>query len=639
VANDVTPQASPEELNEKLTQYRQDFLDSETCSMEERREAAEAREYHDGIQWTEEEAKILKARGQPVIVDNKVKDKNEYMLGLERKSRTDPKAFPRNPKTDEAKAEAATEGLRYVCDDNLWPFVCSEFAEQMFIEGRGAIEIILDPRHRGPIPKILVRDIPMDRTYVDPRSRRRDYTDAGYKGIVAWMDEDQALAKWSQPWQQEAIAASFDQSLVHSDTYEDRPHFFAGKGTKRRIQVFEHCYLDGEAWGYCKFVAGGFLEVPRPSVYIDSDTGLPECPIEMQALYREGRTGDSYSMFRRNKDPQDEWNKRRSKALHLLNTLKIIIEKGAAGSDKQAINRLRKELNRPDGVLELIPGLKWEILNGLEMSEGHLKMMLLAGESLRTSGPNAALMGQTGDLSGRAKELDQQGGLVQIDFPFDAVRHMKLRVYRHMWSRIKQYWTDETWLRVRKEEHVKFVVLNHKRTRGEVEAEALKKDQEMGEVEKALRVAKIALDPRSRMPIVENDIAQIDVEITIDDAPDVVALQQEQFQHIVEMQKAGVLQLPPRAIIKASQLRNKREILDELAGADDPMQQKAAMLTMRKQELEVEELAMKVEKLRSETAKNAATADESNTDAAIKTAEFIRGDGQQVPAEKQVRVS
>lgn len=624
------------ELEQALSDVRQDFLDSEKESSEERAESAQARDYNDGKQWTEKEAKILRDRGQPIVVDNKIKDKNEYMLGMERKSRTDPKAFPRNQKTDEAQADAATDALRYVCDDNLWPFVCSAFAEEMFIESRGSIEILIDPESQGPVPKVLVRDIPMDRTYVDPRSRRCDYSDARYKGIVVWMDEDEAVAQW--PAKKAEIEASFDQSLVNEETYEDRPYFYAGTGTRRRVQAFEHYYLKGKEWWYCKFVAGGFLEEPKPSAYLDSDTGKPSCPIEMQALYREKRSGAAYSLFRRYKDLQDEWNKRRSKALHLLNVMKIIIEKGAAGSDKGALNKLRKELARPDGVLELVPGMKWEILDGLNMSEAHLKMMLLAGESLRSTGPNAALAGDTGDMSGRAKQLDQQGGMVQIDYPFDAVRYMKLRVYRHIWSRIKQFWTDEAWIRIRDEEHVKFMALNRRTTRGEVAAEALK-TADMPEEEKLQKIAAIAADPKMQEPIVVNPIGQIDVDITIDDAPDVVSLQQEQFDTLARLAESGKVPIPPKALIEASSLRNKRKILDALTGENDPMQQKMAALEVRQKELEtmVQEATAALTQAKAKQAD--AAADESITDAAIKTAEFLRGDGVKTPAEKQVRVS
>lgn len=613
--------ADPEtDLDALLTKVRQQFLDAEQETTEERAEGEEARGYYDGKQWTEAEAKILRARKQPVVTDNKIKDKIEFMLGMERKGRTDPKAFARNQNTDEQQAEAATDGLRYVSDDNLFNYVRSAFAEEIFIEGRGSAEIIVDPSVPGPIPKIVIREIAWDRTYVDPRSRRLDYKDARYKGIVIWMDADDALEKW--PDQAEEIEASFDESLVNSDTYEDSPHFYVEGKHRRRVQIFEHYYIQKGEWWYCKFVAGGFLEKPAVSTYLDADTGRPDCPIEMQALYREKKTGRAYGLVRRYKDLQDEWNKRRSKAVHQLNTKQVFMESGAAGSADGAVEKLRKEVARPDGIAEFIPGMKWEVKDGADLSQAHLNMMVLAGQSLQATGPNAALAGLSGDISGRAKEFDQQGGLIAVDYPFDAVRYMTLRIYRQVWNRIKQFWTDEAWVRVRDEEQVKFTALNRKVTRREVIAAELA-TQQIPEEEKAEILARVAADPTSQQPMVLNNVADIDVDINIDEVPDVVNLQQEQFGMLVELAKSGAVQIPPKALIEASQLRNKRKIIESMSGAEDPVQQQLAALELKTKELEGMVLEANAARTMAQAKQAEAATAESQTDAAIKVATFI----------------
>ena len=52
------------------------------------------REYYDHSQWTRDELKLLKERGQPAIVINKIQDKVQLLCRMERKSWwTDPKAF------------------------------------------------------------------------------------------------------------------------------------------------------------------------------------------------------------------------------------------------------------------------------------------------------------------------------------------------------------------------------------------------------------------------------------------------------------------------------------------------------------------------------------------------------------------
>src|SRR3990167_9446793 len=57
-----------------------------------------------------------------------------------------------------------------------------------------------------------------------------------------------------------------------------------------------------------------------------------------------------------------------------------------------------------------------------------------------------------------------------------------------------------------------------------------------------------------------NDVAQLDVDIIIADAPDTVSQQVEDFQTLGEMVKSG-FQMPPLAVIEASPLSNKDKII------------------------------------------------------------------------------
>src|SRR5690606_24665172 len=123
----------------------------------------------------------------------RVKRKVNAMLGLEKQTRKDPKAFPRNP-NDEAAAHAATDVLRYVCDDNRWDDKRSECAKDLAIEGTGVIRVGVKKTRDGIDPD--VRRVAWDRYYFDPHSSEFDFADKGYDGEVIWMDLDQAVAKF-----------------------------------------------------------------------------------------------------------------------------------------------------------------------------------------------------------------------------------------------------------------------------------------------------------------------------------------------------------------------------------------------------------------------------------------------------------
>ena len=95
-----------------------------------------------------------------------------------------------------------------------------------------------------------------------------------------------------------------------------------------------------------------------------------------------------------------------------------------------------------------------------------------------------------------------------------------------------------------------------------------------------------------------NDVTAIDVDIIIDEMPDVVTLQDEQFQNLVTLAQAGVI-FPPDVYLDASNLRNKKALKEKLTGGEDPqaqaaakaaaeMQQRAALAEISKTEAEAE---------------------------------------------------
>ncbi|HXU05115.1 MAG TPA: hypothetical protein VN903_29340, partial [Polyangia bacterium] len=104
IASDRYPR-NLDDLHARIVQW---FEDGERATHEGRELSLRDRDYVCGFQWSDTELKALRDRGQPDVTINYCSRKVELMCGLERKSRTDPKAFARNP-SDEDKADAATQ--------------------------------------------------------------------------------------------------------------------------------------------------------------------------------------------------------------------------------------------------------------------------------------------------------------------------------------------------------------------------------------------------------------------------------------------------------------------------------------------------------------------------------------------------
>lgn len=609
----MTDAKTQTKADDALTRYRQQFTDYVDNSQDEREEAELHRDFYDGKQWTAEEVTTLEARGQPVITDNKIKDKVEYMEGVERKTRTDPKAFPRTP-THEGDADVATDAIRFVFDRNRFPVIKSAVFQNLLVEGFGGAEVIVD---KDDPRKIIIRKYRWDRLYRDPHSMEPDCSDAMYRGIITWMDAERAKEKW--PGKEGVIGNTMTHAPTSKggETHDDKPRWINAK--RNRVQIFEHFNHERGTIMRSVFCWGGFLEDPTECPYL-TDEDEHEDPMVLASAYVD-REGKRYGLVQRYKSLQEELNKRRSKSLHLLNAKRLIAEKGAFDDIKEA----RKQMHLPDGVLEPTPGFKVEVQEHLDLSAAHFQLLQQAEASLSATGPNAALLGQSGSISGRAKELDQQGGALQIGVLFDAIRDWQLRIARAVWNRIRQYWDSEMWIRVTDDERgVKFVALNQPVLQGELMAQQLK-GQPPEEIEAG--IAMIAQDPRSREPVtgedgkpqLRNAVAQLDVDIIIDEAPDVITLQAEEFGKIADLAATGKVPIPPDVLIEASQLRPqvKKRIIDKLSGVDDPMAKMQAQFAQMMQQLDGLLKQAQVRETNASADLKLAQAEKTQTDAVV----------------------
>jgi hypothetical protein len=519
--------------------------EADDATLESRTWSEKSRDYYDSKQISATEAKVLKQRKQAPVVINRIKPKIDGLAGMERQNRTTARAYPRTP-LHEKDATGATEAIRFVLDDNFFSQLRSQAWDNLTIEGTGGLEVVVKPY--GKDFKICLHHVMWDRIIYDPHSRRKDFSDARYLGQVMWMDYDQALAEFPEG---KDILETMQQG---SDTYDDKPRWMDSK--RKRVKIVELYYLDGRDWYYACFTMGGYLKPKKISPYVNEE-GETEHPYEFASLFVD-REGSRYGAVLQYLDVQDEINKRRSKALHLMSVRQIMLERGAV----EDVNKTRQELAKPDGVIEITPGMEFELLKTNDMAAAQFNLLQEAKNEIDAVGYNAAASGkESKSMSGVALESRRMAGQTEIATMFDVLRHMDIRIYRKVWKRIKQYWKAEKWLRVTDDRYnLKWVPINYKA-------------------------------PGQEKMV--NNIAELDVDIIIDDAPDSVTMQQEEFVALSEMVKSGI-PVPPSAIIEASNLKNKDRILAEMKqGQVNPEQVKKLQEEM--QAIQQENQALKAD--------------------------------------------
>jgi hypothetical protein len=526
---------------------------------DERELAERDRDYYDGKQLTPEEEQTLRDRKQPIVISNRIRPKIDSLLGFERKQRTDPKAAPRTPK-HEQDANAATDALRFVCDQNRFQNIRSEVAESMFIEGIGAATVTMRKQANGVLD-VALTVVPWDRFYRDPHSRRRDFSDAAYLGVVLWMDEADVLAEFKDA--KPVIEACYDTTDAEGQTFDDRPKVAWGDKKRKRVRVLQHRYREGGKWMTAIATKGGYLRPPQPSPYLD-EYGQPECDLIAVSCYVD-RENRRYGCARNMISAQDEINKRRSKLLHRLSVRQVIAEMGAVDD----VGRAKAEMAKPDGYVEVAPDMRFEIVQTDQLAMGEMEMLREAKAEIDASGINPALQGDIKAPSGRAMEAMTTMGLSETALAFDALRDFSLRVYKQIWNRVKQYWTDERWVRVTDDErNLRWVGINHPVT----PEEAMQRGEPV---------------PPNAMPgqpfKVENQVAELDVDIILEEGPDSVTIQSEQFEQLVELKKADPAAIPTKAIIEASSLRNKDAILQHMEQGGIPPELAEQMKAMQEE--------------------------------------------------------
>jgi hypothetical protein len=605
---------------------------------EKTREAQNAarrdRDYYDNKQWTPDEIRALEERNQPVLTKNRIARKVNFILGEEIRKRVDPVARPRTPQHEDA-SRAATDALRYVEEEQEFDVARSAVLKNMLIEGYGGAIKELEDCGDGEFKHRLTH-VEWDRLFYDPSSRRPDFGDAKYKGIVLWMDLDDALLEY--PDAAEALQVAVNRNSVGSaDITEDTPRRWVD--TKRkRVKIVEMYFRIGRDWFRSDFTQGADLLGPEPTAYMDEKGQHSVCPLEMVSCYVDS-DGMRYGVVRQLISPQDEVNKRASKALHLLSVRQVIAERDFIRDP----HKFQTELAKPDGFAEVEPGAlnegRVQVSQTGDLAQGQVALLEQAKMDIDAIGPSSSTLPDLPDSSsGRAFIARQQAASQELGAVFDALRSWTRAVFKLDWLCIRQYWTEEKWLRVTDDQELtgyRFVALNRQMTRSERLQELLEK-QPKPPLPKAVEIAAGTIaplviaeineqhqammqqaqqagaqppqgpeleahmlqmflaHPLMQEPVTVNQVDTMLVDIILDEAPETAVLAQEEFQTLTELLPTVVQSRPDmapamaRLVVKASQLPNKRELLQELDKGPDPqqmqMQAQQAQLAMAQQQ-------------------------------------------------------
>jgi hypothetical protein len=505
--------------------------------------------YYHIDQWTPDQLRTLKKRGQPRITFDRTGRKIDSLSGTIRRLRTDPKCYPNTPNGEQG-AEVATQVIRTICDASFAEDIEVECCRDALIHGIGVDELVLTTGDKGdPDLRFEHRD---PRTFFyDPRSQKNNFSDCRFHGIYKWADIDEL--EELVPDASDKVRDSLGNDGGYWTAFDvDREVMWVD--TRRRVRLVDHWYRVGSKWKWCLHT--GWVELMSGDSPFFNERGMSISKYSAFANLID-IDGDHYGAIRRLRGPQDAINQHRSKAMHIMNTRQLKIQEGAVDD----VEVTRREAARPDGTL-VYRGDK----SNLEVIQPEQEFLQQtnyyndAKTEIDGFGPNQQLIQQFGqNVSGRAANMLQQAGLAELGPFLKNFRMWKLERYRKAWCGAQRYWTAERMLRV---------------------------TDDLG-VAQFLQINGVGLNEYG-LPIIVNMLGNIDVEIKIDEGPDNETVMGDVFDLLMALSQNNV-PVPPQAIIEASQLPlSEKKKLQAMVNQPDPVKQAATQAAIGKVQSEAQ---------------------------------------------------
>ena len=396
--------------------------------------------FYDGDQFTDEELQEYESRNQKPRVFNEIKPTVDWLLGGERRVRTDWAILPRTE--DDSTASIRKSKLaKYIDDINNARWHRSEAYADMTKGGEGWVAIEYLPNQDGEF-QIMFQHEHWRYILADSKSRRRDMTDMQYIWRVKVLDLNTLISHFPDK-KTELINLSDDMEVLESELLDeslvgidpaDRErnvrsgsiNFTQSAGDRDGVKVYEMWYKQTEK---VKLLRGegsfnnqpydesnedhrvltehyGFqvAEVTRQQMYCamyTDDTVLyrqkspykhNRFPFVRRYAYLKDREGTPYGIIRSVRDPQSDLNIRRNKALFMLSSVRVVMEEDAVESK----DRLSEEVARWDSIIEVKNGKKFEIQEGADRANAQLNV----GEQ------NSAYIRQISGVTGENRGMD-----------------------------------------------------------------------------------------------------------------------------------------------------------------------------------------------------------------------------------------
>lgn len=485
--------STPLNDDRKLNKLKDWWHEARTNQADNRCDQAIDDDFVDGIQWSDDDRAILLERGQSPLVFNEILPAVQWVLGTEKRTRLDYKVLPRED-DDREGATTKTKLIKYIDDVNKASFARSRAFESAVRTGVGWLEIGV--RADAEKEPIYVRNESWRNVWYDSLSVEPDLSDARYLfrskiidldlAIILFPEKENALRAASSARDQLATQADddfYDSALYFdSGTTNISDALGASLGQREVVRLVECWYrepaqiqivrglpkFEGMEYDqsnqdmaqavneeYSATIYNAVRMKVRIATFIDGGTLCQDMPTPYRHNrfplipvwgYRRGRDNAPYGVVRNARDPQEDLNKRKSKALFLLSVNRTVMDEGAVDN----LDDYEEEAAKPNAIIVKKSGKELKIENNVQLAEEHVMLANQSADYVRQAGgvTGENLGMETNATSGKAILARQNQGSVTTASLFDNLRLAMQLVGENTLSLVEQFYSYEKIVRI-----------------------------------------------------------------------------------------------------------------------------------------------------------------------------------------------
>lgn len=554
-------------------------------------------EMYDGgkAQWTESEWDAAIDAGIDPLTINRIFPTINFIRGSQAINKFDMTAKGRTQKDSET-GQVMSEGLKFVMDQANGDFLVSEAFRDQLVPGIGYLIPALrsDPRKE----RVGVKYADWKEVWWDPFANPWLSTDdCRYVFQQRWMDVSELKRMF--PNRSREIDNIYDE--LRGDTYDDYASLLLDEANiveeekrmlsgshwanheRQRVRPVEMWYTVNQKAIYALYADGRALEINESMDIMEQYNAIQYAQEVIPAVVKKVRVcqflkdlklvdqpspyphdmfpivpflgyidrwGFPYGVGRQIQGEQVEINKRRSMALALLKSRRVIVEEGVAGGDDEKLDALYEEANKLDGFMVIKDNKldRIQINENAALAQPQIELSRISeAEIQQITGANEEVMGhQPGQVSGKALERLEFQRATATATLFDNLRRSQGILGEQLLANMQGFWKYEKVLRItdRLTGAERFVSLNEpvQTPTGEIEF--------------------------------KNNITQGKYDLIVSEAPQTDTIREKNLELIIEWVKKSPPEVIPHLMqlaFEMSDLPNKEQLLAKIKpilGAD-----------------------------------------------------------------------